>query len=152
MVVLYSSRSLNLTTLAYRDLTPKSKLLVTGMVPSSSSSWPCELLSSVLMSTSSLLLSLNLFLRTRLRHIIAEEKPEKTKTTVDTRSEKPLVFWPKTKNQMLKSVKTANRNIYRNRKTEIFRGKSRKTDLKNGQNQETENPNAPPPPPWSKAI
>ena len=42
---------------------------------------------------------------------------------------------------MLKNGKTANRNIYQNRKTEVFRCKSRKTDLNNGQNRETENPN-----------
>ena len=62
---------------------------------------------------------------------------------MDTRSEKPLVFWPKTENQMLKNGKTANRNIYQNRKIKVFRCKHRKTDLKNGQNRETENPNAP---------
>ena len=44
---------------------------------------------------------------------------------------------------MLKNGKTANRNIYQNRKTDVFRCKNRKTDLKNGQNRETENPNAP---------
>ena len=47
---------------------------------------------------------------------------------MDTRFEKPLVFLPKTENQMLKNGKTANRN---------------KTHLKNDQNRETENPNAP---------
>ena len=65
---------------------------------------------------------------------------------MDTRSEKPLVFWLKTENQMLKRRKTANRNGHQNRKTEVlevFRCKNRKTDLKNGRNRKTENPNAP---------
>ena len=80
------------------------------------------------------------FCCTRLKNIIAEQKPE---TTTDTRSEKPLVFWPKTLNQMLKNGKTANRHIYQNRQTEAFRCKNRKTDLKNYQNRETENPTPP---------
>ena len=62
---------------------------------------------------------------------------------MDTRSEKPLVFWLKTENQTLKKRKTANRNRHQNRKTEVFRCKNRKTDLKNGRNRKTENPNAP---------
>ena len=44
---------------------------------------------------------------------------------------------------MLKNEKSANRNDYQNRKTEVFCNKNRKTDLKNSQNRKTENPNAP---------
>ena len=44
---------------------------------------------------------------------------------------------------MLKNEKSANRDDYQNRKTEVFYNKNRKTDLKNSQNCKTENPNAP---------
>ena len=60
-----------------------------------------------------------------------------------TKTEKPLVFFRKTENQMLKNEKSANRNDHQNRKTEVFCNKNRKTDLKNSQNRKTENPNAP---------
>lgn len=65
-----------------------------------------------------------------------EEKPEpteeKTKTTSDTKSQNPLMFFTRTENQILKNGKSAI-----NTKTE------KKTDLKDSQNCETENPNVP---------
>ena len=59
------------------------------------------------------------------------------------KTEKPLVFFTKTENQMLKNEKSAHRNDHQNRKTEVFCNKNRKTDLKNSQNRKTENLNAP---------
>ena len=70
-------------------------------------------------------------------------KQEKPKTTSGTKTEKPLVFFRKTENQMLKNKKSANRNDHQNQKTEVFCNKNQKTDLKNSQNRKTENPNAP---------
>ena len=57
---------------------------------------------------------------------------------MDTISEKPLVFWLKTENQMLRKRKTANRNRHQTRKTEVLRCKNRKTDLKNGRNRKSQ--------------
>ena len=50
---------------------------------------------------------------------------EKPKTTSGTKTEKPLVFFTKTENQMLKNEKSANRNDHQNRKTEVFCNKNR---------------------------
>ena len=66
-------------------------------------------------------------------------KLENRKTTLDNKTEKPLLFSTKTENRMLKNQKSANRNEDQNRKT--FWHKNRKTDLKNCQNRKTENPN-----------
>ena len=86
--------------------------------------------------------------RDQWRRLIAaqiEKKPEigKTKTTSDTKSEHPLVFFNKTENQMLKNGKSTNYNENRNRKNRRFlaKKKKRKTDLINGQNRKIENPN-----------
>ena len=52
----------------------------------------------------------------------------------------------KTENQMLKKGKIRKPQQTpkpKNQKTEVFRCKNRKADLKNGQNRKTENPNAP---------
>ena len=57
-----------------------------------------------------------------------------------TKTEKPLVFFTKTENQMLKNK---NPPTALNTKTEVFWHKNRKTDQKNIQNRKTENPNAP---------
>ena len=67
----------------------------------------------------------------------------KTKTTTNTKSEKPLVFFPETENQMLIEGKPANRKRHQNRKTGVLCCENRKTDLINGQNRKTEKPNAP---------
>ena len=59
------------------------------------------------------------------------QKPEteqaKPKTALDTRPEKPVVFWPKTENQMLKKGKTRNRKSHKNRKTGLKSGQNRKS-------------------------
>ena len=60
-----------------------------------------------------------------------------------TKTDKPLVFFMKTENQMLKNEKSVNRNDHQNQKTEVFCNKNWKTDLKNSQNRKTENPSAP---------
>ena len=49
-----------------------------------------------------------------------EKKQEKPKTTLGTKTEKPLVFFTKTENQMLKNEKSANRIEHQNRKTDVF--------------------------------
>ena len=41
-------------------------------------------------------------------------------TTLDNKTEKPLLFSTKTENRMLKNEKSANRNEHQNRKTEVF--------------------------------
>ena len=69
----------------------------------------------------------------------------KLKTTSNTKTEKPLVYFTKTENQVLKNEKSANCNENENRNTEVFGHDNRKTDLKTGQNRKTENPNCPPP-------
>ena len=72
--------------------------------------------------------------RDQWRRLIAaqiEKKPEigKTKTTSDTKSEHPLVFFNKTENQMLKNGKSTNYNENQNRKNRRFLAKKKK---KNG--------------------
>ena len=47
------------------------------------------------------------------------EKIGKTKTTLGTKTDKPLVFFTKTENQMLKNEKSANRIEHQNRKSEL---------------------------------
>ena len=47
-------------------------------------------------------------------------KQENTKTTLDNKTEKLLLFSTKTENRMLKNEKSANRNEHQNRKTEVF--------------------------------
>ena len=64
----------------------------------------------------------------------------KAKNCIGYQIRKPLVFFAKTENQMLKNGKSANRNEHQNWKTEVFWCKNRITDLKNSQ---TQNPNAP---------
>ena len=59
------------------------------------------------------------------------------------KSEKPLYFCQKPKNQMVKNGKTGNRNGQQTEKTKFFIYKNRKTDSQNGQNWKTVNPNAP---------
>ena len=59
-----------------------------------------------------------------------KKKKEKPKTTLGTKTEKPLVFFYE--NRMLKYEKSANRIEHQTRKTEVFRKKTK-----------TENPNAP---------
>lgn len=54
-----------------------------------------------------------------------------------------LLLFTKTEHQVLKNGKSANRKERENWKTEVFWHKTRKTDLKNGQNRKTKNPNAP---------
>ena len=51
-------------------------------------------------------------------------------TTLDNKTEKPLLLSTKTENPMLENEKSANRNEHQNRKSEVFRLKSKKTDLK----------------------
>ena len=65
------------------------------------------------------------------------------KTASVTKTEKLLVFFTKTENQISRNnEKPANRNEHQNRKkTKVFWHKNRKTDLKNSQNRKTENPN-----------
>ena len=57
---------------------------------------------------------------------------------MDARSEKPLVFWLKSENHMLKRRKNGNRKRHQSQKTEVFRCKNRKTDLKNGRNRKSQ--------------
>ena len=75
-----------------------------------------------------------------------EAKWEKPKTTLDTKSEKPLVvvvfFNENRKLSAKKNGKSASRNEHQNRKAEVFWHKTRLTDLKNSQNCKTENSNA----------
>ena len=59
------------------------------------------------------------------------------------KSEKPLYFCQKPKNQMVQNRKTGNHNGQQNRENEVFECKNRKTDLQNGQDLTTENPNSP---------
>ena len=59
-----------------------------------------------------------------------------------TQTEKPLVFFMKTENQMLKNEKSANGIEHQNRKIDVF-WHNWKTVQKNIQNRKTENPNAP---------
>ena len=54
-----------------------------------------------------------------------------------------FIFAKKPKNQMVQNRKTGNRNGQQNRENEVFQCKNRKTDLQNGQNWKTVNPNAP---------
>ena len=56
-----------------------------------------------------------------------------------------FIFAKKPKTQVVKNGKTGNRNGQQNRENEVFECKNRKTDLQNGQNLKTENPNSPPP-------
>ena len=49
---------------------------------------------------------------------------------MDTKTEKPLVYFTKTENQMLKNEKSANRNENKNRKTEVFRHENQKAIYK----------------------
>jgi len=63
-----------------------------------------------------------------------EHKIRKLKTTSDTKTEKPLVYFMKTENQMLENEKSANHNENEIRKTEVFGHENQKTDLKTSQN------------------
>ena len=68
--------------------------------------------------------------RDQWRRLIAaqiEKKPGigKTKTTSDTKSEHPSVFFNKTENQMLKNGKSANYNENQNRKNRRFLAKKK---------------------------
>ena len=49
-----------------------------------------------------------------------KKRKEKPKTTLGTKTEKPLAFFTKTENQMLKNEKSAIRIEHQNRKTEVF--------------------------------
>ena len=51
-------------------------------------------------------------------------------TTLDNKTEKPLLLSTKTENPMLENEKSGNRNERQNRKSEVFRLKSQKTDFK----------------------
>ena len=67
----------------------------------------------------------------------------KTKTTTNTKSEKPLVFFPETENQMLIEGKPANRKRHQNRKTAVLCCENRKTDLKMAKTAKPKNPMPP---------
>ena len=54
------------------------------------------------------------------KQVQIEKKQEKPKTTLGTKTEKPLVFFTKTENQMLKNEKSANGMEHQNRKPEVF--------------------------------
>ena len=74
-----------------------------------------------------------------------KKKIGKTKNYIgyQNRKLKPLIFFTKTENQILKNENSANRIEHQNRKTEAFWHKNRKTDQKNIQNRKTEKPNPP---------
>ena len=72
-----------------------------------------------------------------------ETKWEKLKTTASTKSEKLLVFLMETENQMTIEGNPKNRRRHQDQKTTVFCCETRKTRLKNGPNQTTENPNVP---------
>ena len=64
---------------------------------------------------------------------------QKHQTASNSKSENLFLFLPKTENRERNRTETAIIT-----KTEVFWHKSRKTDLKNGRNRKTKNPNTPP--------
>ena len=57
---------------------------------------------------------------TKLYTQIGPNREKNRKTTLGTKTEKPLLFFTKTENQMLKNEKSANRIEHHNRKTDVF--------------------------------
>ena len=61
-------------------------------------------------------------------HIVRRETGKQL-TASNSKSENPILLWPKTENRERNRTETTNRNIHRNRKTEICWYKNRKSDL-----------------------
>ena len=76
-----------------------------------------------------------------LRRIFSEDKQEKYKTASNSKSENLVLFCrkPKIKSEMGQKPQTTM--VAKTEKAKVFWYKNRKTDLRNGRNRKTENPN-----------
>ena len=72
--------------------------------------------------------------------LILRRETGKTPNCIELQIRKPNFIFAE--NRERNRTETANRNSHQNRTLQVFWYKSRKTDLKNGQNRKTENPNA----------
>ena len=76
-----------------------------------------------------------------LGYIRNRKTESRIQTTLDIKTEKPLLFSAKTENPVLKNEKSARPQRTPKPKNRSVLHKNRKTDLKNSQLRETENPN-----------